>query len=30
MCGDYHLMNKWTHMDKYVMPLIEKLFDGLS
>jgi hypothetical protein len=21
MCGDYYLVNKWTHSNKYVMPL---------
>jgi hypothetical protein len=23
-------MNKWTHLDKYAMPLLEKFFDGLN
>jgi len=30
MCGDYHLVNKWTHLDKYAMPLLEEIFDGLG
>jgi len=29
MCGDYHPMNKWTHSDKYVMPLPKEIFDAL-
>ncbi len=26
MCGDYHPMNKWTHSDKYMMPLPKEFF----
>jgi hypothetical protein len=26
MCGDYHLVNKWTHLNKYDMPLLEEIF----
>jgi hypothetical protein len=29
MCGDYHPMYKWTHLNKYVMPLLEEVFDAL-
>jgi hypothetical protein len=29
MCGDYHLVNKWTHSNKYVMPLLKESFDAL-
>jgi hypothetical protein len=29
MCGDYRLMNKQTHSNKYAMPLLEEIFDGL-
>ncbi len=29
MCGDYYLVNKWTHSNKYVMPLSIYLFDAL-
>jgi hypothetical protein len=30
MCGDYHLMNKHTHLDKYAMPLLKEIFDALG
>ncbi len=30
MCGDYHLMNKWTCLDKYAMPLPKEIFDALG
>jgi hypothetical protein len=30
MCGDYHLMNKWTPLDKYGMPLPKEIFDALG
>jgi hypothetical protein len=30
MCGDYHLMNKWTRSKKYAMPLLEEIFDALG
>ncbi len=30
MCGDYHLVNKRTHSNKYVMPLPEEIFDALG
>jgi len=30
MCGDYNLMNKWTHLDKYAMPLSKEIFDALG
>ncbi len=29
MCGDYCLMNKWTHLDKYAMLLSKEIFDTL-
>ncbi len=29
MCGDYHLVNKSTHSNKYVMPLSKEIFDAL-
>jgi hypothetical protein len=29
MCGDYCLVNKWTCLDKYAMPLLEEIFDAL-
>jgi hypothetical protein len=29
MCGDYHLVNKWTHSNKYVMSLSKEIFDAL-
>jgi hypothetical protein len=29
MCEDYHPMNKQTHLNKYVMPLLEEIFDAL-
>jgi hypothetical protein len=29
MCGDYCLVNKWTHLDKYMMPLPKEFFDAL-
>ncbi len=28
MCGDYRLVNKWTCSNKYVMPLLEEIFDA--
>jgi hypothetical protein len=28
MCGDYHLVNKWTRSKKYAMPLPEEIFDA--
>jgi len=30
MCGDYCLVNKRMCLDKYAMPLLEEIFDGLS
>jgi len=30
MCGDYHLVNKWTYLDKYAMPLLKEIFDALG
>ncbi len=30
MCGDYRLVNKWTHSNKYAMPLLEEIFDALG
>jgi hypothetical protein len=30
LCGDYHLVNKWTHLNKYVMPLLKEIFDAFS
>jgi hypothetical protein len=30
MCGDYHLPNKCTHSNKYVMPLPEEIFDAFG
>ncbi len=27
---NYHLVNKWTWMDKYVMLLLEKIFDAIG
>jgi hypothetical protein len=30
MCGDYHLMNKWIHLNKYAMPLPMKIFYSLG
>ncbi len=30
MCGDYHLMNKQTHSNIHVMPLLEETFDTLG
>jgi hypothetical protein len=30
MCGDYHLVNKWTHLEKYAMPLSKEIFDALQ
>jgi hypothetical protein len=30
MCGNYCLTNKWTHLDKYAMPLFEEIFDALG
>jgi hypothetical protein len=26
-CGDYYLMNKWTWLDKYVIPLPKEILD---
>jgi len=28
MCGDYHLVNKWTHLNKYAMPLLKEISDA--
>ncbi len=30
MCGDYHSVNKWTRLDKYVMPLPKEIFDSIK
>lgn len=30
ICKDYHLMNKWTCLDKYAMPLFKEIFDALG
>lgn len=30
MCGDYYLVSKQTHFDKYTMPLLEETFDALK
>jgi hypothetical protein len=30
MCGDYHPINKHMCLDKYAMPLLEEIFDGLG
>jgi hypothetical protein len=30
MCEDYRLMNKWTHSNKYAMPLLKEIFDALG
>jgi hypothetical protein len=30
MCGDYHLVSKRTHLDKYAMPLPKEIFDALG
>ncbi len=30
MCGDYYLVNKQTHFDKYTMPLLEEKIDALK
>jgi putative transposase len=30
MCGDYCLVNKWIHSDKYAMPLPKEIFDALG
>jgi hypothetical protein len=27
MCRDYHLVNKWTWLNKYAMPLPEEIFE---
>jgi hypothetical protein len=27
MCGDYCLVNKYTCLDKYAMPLLKEIFD---
>jgi hypothetical protein len=29
MCGDYRLVNKRTHLNKYAMLLSEEIFDAL-
>jgi len=29
MCGEYHLVIKHMHSEKYAMPLLEKIFDAL-
>jgi hypothetical protein len=28
MCGDYHPVNKRTHLNKYAMPLTKEIFDA--
>jgi hypothetical protein len=30
MCGDYCLVNKHTHLDKYTMSLLKEIFDVLD
>jgi hypothetical protein len=30
MCGDFHLVNKRTYSNKYVMPLLEEIFNALG
>jgi hypothetical protein len=30
MCGDYRLVNKRMCSDKYVVPLLKKIFDALG
>jgi len=30
MCGDYRLMNKWIHSNKYAMPLLVEFFYSLG
>jgi hypothetical protein len=30
MCGDYHLVNKQTHSNKYAMFLSKEIFDVLG
>jgi hypothetical protein len=30
MCGDYHPVNKWTHLHKYAMPLLKEIFDAFG
>jgi disulfide oxidoreductase YuzD len=30
MCRDYHVINKQMHLDRYVMPLAEEIFDALG
>ncbi len=30
MCGDYHLVNKCMHLNKYAMPLLEEILDALG
>jgi len=30
MCGDYCHTNKQMHLDKYVMPLLKKIFNALG
>jgi hypothetical protein len=27
ICGDYRSMNKWMHLKKYVMPLLEEILN---
>jgi hypothetical protein len=29
MCWDYHLVNKWTCLNKYAMPLSKEIFDTI-
>jgi hypothetical protein len=30
MCGDYRLANKWTCLNKYVMPLLEEIYNAFG
>jgi hypothetical protein len=30
MCGDYHLANKWTCSNKYVMPLSKEIYNAFG
>jgi hypothetical protein len=30
MCGEYRLLNKCMHSNKYAMPLLEEIFDALG
>jgi hypothetical protein len=30
MCGDYHLVNKHIHSNKYVVPLMKEIFDAFG